>query len=176
MVKLTLYHGTSAANARKIMSNGFVPDTKYNWKIKSKKGFVYLSLAYAPFYAMASKNNNNNLALIKVTVDTKNLYPDEDFIMFMKNKPVYSQSELDKINLNHFQVWWKQSLNFLGNAAAKPKDITIKGVRYFNGKNLLMVCDPTITPMNYKFMGEHYRQLSKNIYKGMDISKMRYNI
>ena len=38
MVKLTLYHGTSAANARKIMSNGFVPDTKYNWKIKRGNG------------------------------------------------------------------------------------------------------------------------------------------
>jgi len=51
-----LYHGTTKENAERIMKEGFIPDKKYNWKIKSKQGFVYLSSAYAPFYAMTAKS------------------------------------------------------------------------------------------------------------------------
>ena len=40
---MILYHGTSESNGKKIMKEGFIPDKKYNWKIKSKSGFVYLS-------------------------------------------------------------------------------------------------------------------------------------
>ena len=71
---LTLMHGTSAKNARQIEKHGFIPDKAYNWTVKSKKGFVYLSIAYAPFYAMVS--GKNKLALIKVSVDPMVCYPE----------------------------------------------------------------------------------------------------
>jgi hypothetical protein len=65
---MILFHGTSEENAKHIMKEGFMPDKKYNWQIKSKPGFVYLSLAYAPFYANAANSENRNRALIKVEV------------------------------------------------------------------------------------------------------------
>ena len=40
MTKIILYHGTSMKNAKRIEKEGFVPDKRYNWKVKSKKGFV----------------------------------------------------------------------------------------------------------------------------------------
>ena len=72
MTTITLFHGTSQTNAEKIMNKGFIPDKAYNWNVHSKKGFVYLSSAYSPFYAMS--NGARKLALIKVEVDSKHLY------------------------------------------------------------------------------------------------------
>jgi len=83
-MKLILYHGTSAKNAKQIEKEGFVVGKKYNWKVKSKEGFIYLSLAYAPFYAM--NHNSTKLALIKVEVDSKDCYPEDDFLMFAFGK------------------------------------------------------------------------------------------
>ena len=51
-----------------------MPDMKYNWQVKSKPGFVYLSLAYAPFYANAADSKSR--ALIKVEVKESALYQD----------------------------------------------------------------------------------------------------
>lgn len=91
-MKLILYHGTSKENANKIEKEGFITDKKYNWKVKSKKGFVYLSSAYAPFYAMNSNNKGDELALIKCEVNSKDCYPEDDFIMYcLKNQDIHNQ-------------------------------------------------------------------------------------
>lgn len=158
------YHGTSAEKAKKIMKEGFKRMNNSTWQVKSKEGFVYFSLAYAPFYAMAS--GDTDLALIKVSVENKDLYPDEDFVMYGLNKPVYSQQELNEINLEDYKQYWKNSINYLGNASAKYNKVKIVGVRYFDGRKLMLVCDPSITPLNYKFMGEYYKKLSDYIYHG----------
>ncbi len=164
---MKLYHGTSKKAAKEIMKNGFIPDKSYNWKIKSKTGYVYLSLAYAPFYAMASiDESTTERALILVEVDEKDLYPDDDFIMYMFNKPSYTQKELDKINLKDFKQYYKESLDYLGNASTRSEKIKIIGCSIFDAKLLLQVCDPSITPINYKFMGDYYKALTKWIYEG----------
>lgn len=84
---MKLYHGTSGQTARIIKKEGFKPDKRYNWNVKSKKGFVYLSVAYAPFYAM--RHNTNELAIIKVEVDTKDLYPEDDFLMNVRKAEIF---------------------------------------------------------------------------------------
>lgn len=76
---MKLFHGTSAANAEKIEQFGFA-EVKNNWKVTSKNGFVYLSTAYAPFYAMNANKKGYKLALIKVDVDEFSLFPDDNFI------------------------------------------------------------------------------------------------
>jgi hypothetical protein len=167
MSKIILYHGTSEELAKKIEKEGFVPDKKYNWNVRSKKGFVYLSLAYAPFYAM--KHNTQKLALIKVEVDSKDLYPEDDFIMFAMKKPAYSQKDLDDVNLENYKQYWEKSLKFLGNVAVKPDKIKILGIWYFDGKNLIMRCDPCIIPTNFWVMGDYYKELSEWIFQGKEI-------
>ncbi len=171
MTKITLFHGTSKRNAEKIMDGGFVPDKSYNWQVKSKKGFVYLSSAYAPFYAMS--NSARKLALIKVEVDTKHLYPEDDFVMLVLGKKTYTQNELDKVNLSKYKKLWDKSLEYMGNVATRPHNIKILGVRYFDGSNLIMKCDPSISPINFKIMGQYYKDLSEWIYEGKDIMKFK---
>jgi len=173
---MILYHGTSKSNANEIIKNGFKPSKKYNWRVKSKEGFVYLSLAYAPFYAETAKNSNNKGALIQVYVDDDKLYPDEDFIMHALGSPTYTQEQLDEIDLEKYKSFYKDSLEYLGNACAKPVSIIITGVQYFDMKKLILVCDPSITPINYKFMWEYYRKLTRWIYDGNNPEDFRYDI
>lgn len=161
-----LFHGTTLESGKLIEKQGFIPDKKYNWKIKSKKGFVYLSSAYAPFYAMTAKSKSKIRALVKVEVNTEYLYPDDDFIMFALKKPKYTQRELNKINLEDYKDLWVHSLNYLGNVSTKPENIKIIGITYFDASKLILVCDPIISPMNYKFMGNYYRSLTEYIYNG----------
>lgn len=162
---MELYHGTTAANARKIKINGF-QDLKKNWEVQSKNGFVYLSTAYAPFYAMSSCKREYKLALIKIEVDKDSLFPDDDFVMLALGKKMYTQAELDKIELEDYSHLSDKSLEYMGNAAAYPKDCEIIGMREFDGKNLITKCDPIISPMNYMLMGNYYKRLTKWLYEG----------
>ena len=167
-MKRTFYHGTSAANARKIWKEGFKVDgVKHNWKVKSKKGFVYFSLAYAPFYAMNA--GNRKLALVMVSVDTEDLYPEDDFLMRALGKPVYTQEELDKINFEKYKAFWSMSIEDMGNACAKPEKVKVLDVCFFDGANLIQKCDPVISPVNYKFMGGYYKALTDWIMQGNEI-------
>ena len=167
---MILYHGTSLHNALQIEEHGFVPDKSYNWEVRSRKGLVYLSLAYAPFYAMNAKPNSDKGALIKVDVPKILLLAEDDFIMYALKKPVYTNADLKKVDKLIFHVPQnvEASLKYMGNCAAEPQDIKILGVRYFGMSNLIMACDPAISPMNYMFMGEYYRRLSDWIYEGKD--------
>jgi hypothetical protein len=162
---MILYHGTTAENARRIMDEGFKPGKKYNWKVKSKPGFVYLSKAYAPFYAQ-NAGKSYNKAIIKVEVKLRDLYPEDDFVMYALGKPSYTQEDLDKVNLEKYKPFAFESLKYMGNACAKPENIKVIGCTYFNDKNLWQRCDPCITPMNYKILGKYYEALSKWIYMG----------
>ena len=165
-MRIIAYHGTSEENAKLIEAEGFKPDLKNNWAVKSKSGFVYLSTAYSLFYAM--KTNSKRLALIKCEVDSKDAYPEDDFIMTALGKPRYTQEELDKVNLIFYKRYWKESLKHMGNIGAKPKKIKILGIRYFEDRHLLLRCDPVVSPINFKFCGDYYKKLTEWIFEGKD--------
>jgi len=168
---MILYHGTSEENAKMIMKEGFTSGKSYNWEVRSKSGFIYLSLAYAPFYAMTTKLNKNKLALIKVEVDENELYPDDDFLMLCLGKQIYTQKDLDNVNIEMYKRLWKESLKFLGNISVKTDKVKILGVRFFDGKELIMVCDPLIAPINFKIMGKYYIKLTEFIFNGGNIKE-----
>ena len=167
--KLILYHGTSAENARIIKKEGFASDKKYNWKIKSKKGFVYLSSAYSPFYAM--NHNTHELALVKCEVAVDDCYPEDDFLMMVLQKYPYTQKELDAIDFEMHKNLGIHSLLYLGNIAIKPENIKVLGIRYFSGKGLLYICDPVISPTNFRVLGDYYKKLTDWIFEGNDFMK-----
>lgn len=170
---LSLFHGTSRANGIKIMREGFQTGEKYNWEIKSKKNYVYLSWAYAPFFAMAVKPNpSEKLALIKIEIDMDDAYPDDDFLMLSLGKPRYTQADLDKVRLSDYKYLAINSFKYLGNVAVRPETANkgIKGVRYFNGRGLVMKVDPTITPINFSILGNWYHDLTEFIYEGGDFN------
>ena len=103
MPNIILYHGTTERNAMGIKKNGFIPDKKYNWEVCSKKGFVYLSIAYAPFYASMAAKRTKRLSLVQVEVNTRDCYPEDDFLMHIAGKKTYTQKEIDGIKLKDYQ-------------------------------------------------------------------------
>lgn len=175
---MIFFHGTTKQSAEQIMKHGFRPGVKHNWNVHSKKGFVYLSTAYAPFYAMASEDNpeDTERALIKVDVFPTHLYPEDDFIMFVLGKQFYTQAELDAVSLEHHKRFWKESLKYMGNVSVLPKHIKILGCRVFDAKNLVMVCDPVISPTNFTIMGNYYKKLTEWIYDGKNPIGFKHDI
>jgi len=169
MEPITLYHGTTQKKAKQIAKQGFIPGKTYNWDVESKKGFVYLSMAYAPFYAMSTNSSSKKLALIKVSVEGKDCYPEDDFVMRVLGKATYTREELDKVKLEDYKHLWSESLKYMGNTAIKPNKAKILGIRYFDSRNLIMKCDPCITPMNFMVMGKYYQELSDWIFEGKEI-------
>jgi len=164
-MKITLYHGTTVDSARRILKEGFIPDKKYNWNVTSKKGFVYLSKAYAPFYAMMAKSKSTKRAIIKVVVEEDKLYPEDDFVMRALGKPTYTQADIDDLELELYKEYYDKSLKHMGNACAKPKDVKIIGCGIFVSDGLVMWCDPCITPMNYMILGQYYEALTEWVYQ-----------
>jgi len=160
---MILYHGTSAYYGRMISEQGFQQGHP-NWKVQSKPGFIYLSVAYASFYTMVHPSHNS--ALVKVEVPDDRLYPDDDFVMYALKKPVYTQEELDDIDLEDYKHIADASLSYLGNVCARIEDVKVLGVHYFDGKKLLWICDPSITPINYAIMGDYYRGMTEALYDG----------
>lgn len=85
---------------------------------------MYLSLAYAPFYANVANGESRNRALIKVEVKELALYPDEDYVMYGLGKPKYTQADINRLDLEEHKWLSEKSLEYLGNVSAKPEDIT----------------------------------------------------
>lgn len=166
------YHGTSKVNAEIIIKEGFkVFGVKHNWDIPSKAGFVYFSTAYAPFYASNCKVvDDDMLALIKVDIDERDLYPEDDFIMYVAGKPRYTSEDLSKIDFERNKHLWRASLKHMGNVCAKPNRVRILGVTFFSGRKLVMKCDPVITPNNFQFCGKYYEFLTKQIFDSIPIN------
>lgn len=124
---MLLYHGTDTRNVKRILAEGIRPrpaDEEGNWQTDpSKEGFVYLSSAFAPFYAMNSANTPKfqrgvNPVIFEVDVqalEEKNLFPDEDFLeqrLVAKDGRVVPPSWSSDIHASQDQ--WQASLDGLG--------------------------------------------------------------
>ncbi len=175
-MKLILYHGTSKENALKIQKEGFKINQKTNWDISSKEGFIYLTECYGPFFAMNCDNKGHGLALIKVEVDCDDCYPEDDFLMMALKKYPYTKQQLNKVNFEDYKYLWKKSIEHLGNVAVKPDKIKILGITFFESKKLLYLFDPIISPINFKIMGNYYKEFSDWIFQGKNpIEFRRFN-
>lgn len=190
---MKLYHGTTAAVARDALEYGLTPreDTEVdsNWdKHPSREDMVYLTRAYAPYFAMCATAKLGDAWGI-VEIDTSiidsgfsegglenYLYPDEDFLEQATrsgNSPCPDGLDMGgrtawfRENLLGFQHIWKDSVNGLGNCAllgAVPAEAVTKVVIFEPDSNLIMAamgCDPMITLMNYQLLGgSKYRALT----------------
>lgn len=167
-MKIYLYHGTSIRNADKIMRHGFkdrVGSGKSNWekRVESMPGFVYLTTAYSFFFAMNAAKGKN-ASIIKVEVDTDDLFPDEDMFYF-KYGNTFKITEYDIEQMQHLS---SESLRLFGNVSARPEAIKVVGRKDFNVVEMSRFSDPSISPMNYKLLGEYYRTLTDKWFSGED--------
>ena len=170
--RIILYHGTSKTKAIAAIKFGLRPrrDDVSNWKeYPSNDDMVYLTDTYPLFFAIATTKEYEEMAVMEVSVDMDNLYPDEDFI-----HQVYEMQELPKLKpLEAIRLQmcnkelWKMSLEKLGNVAHQGR-ISVESIirvwtfAWGNKEHLRLLyeaCDPIISILNKQFCGEKYKEL-----------------
>lgn len=172
---MRLYHGTSSRHLESIMTSGIRPRgrRKGNWKqFPSRKDMVYLTNAYAPFFALQSCKEGEKALILELDlarIDESRLYPDEDFIV----QAISQQSGLsvedvhDGIRdaLEDYQQYAMTSLEHLGNCSHRGDIPKVAVTRYclidWAARKDIggIVLDPSISLMNYRFCGEKYRSI-----------------
>lgn len=175
---LTLYHGTAKRHLKKILHQGLKPRGKgtSNWQGfgESRPDLVYLTDCYAAFYAsMACKKKGDQAVVLKLSIDPAKirLYADEEFLFNLLKGSVKMSTREDAIriynNLNPKNIplsakglTWVESLRFMGTVScdAVPPNAIVGYALESDALDFISHCDPSISPMNYRILGEKYRQ------------------
>lgn len=181
---MRLYHGTTEEAALKAMEQGLKPRSftakKSNWRLKSRDDAVYLTDAYALYFAIGAYGSRKlgRLAVIEVETDRLplwNLTADEDALeqvgrgrdglpngWSMRRRTAHYRRSLEKYCDGQA---WQSSLRVLGNCAylgiIGPDAIT--RVAFIDPKKqqglVWQAIDPTITLRNYLLVGHRYRSM-----------------
>lgn len=199
-----LYHGTSEETARKALTEGLKPRRltgTSNWRLKSQLDAVYLTNAYAPYYACSAiKRKGQKLGIVGVDIDRLSetlLRPDEDVVeqttrsLTSADIPESADSEIQKTfaglvavgkdmgartryirrHLSRLSGLWDFSLARMGTCSYQgtiPPDaitrISIYDTRS-NPRMSIAIIDPSISVLNYQFMGDHYRLLTQWFFR-----------
>jgi len=183
-----LYHGTTETIGRRALTEGLKPRNltgKSNWKhtVESNPTLIYLTAAYAPYYALQAVKNlkKQKFAIIEIEtdlLDETKMRPDEDFIEqatrrdeknsagisgnTMNERTAYIRNHIDE-----FSNSWKLSVEHLGNCAYKGviKKTAITRVSVVEISQCREMCfeamEPVISLANYRICGAQYRMLNR---------------
>lgn len=175
---LTLYHGTTLRAWEAIIASQAILPLRESGAGPAQADFdnnpdiVSLSNNYAFFYALRATEKGNPPVVIKLEIPEEqegNLWPDEDYIIYLATKSGYPlPSNINdaalhiRLHLKHFNVDWKQSLKGLGCVAFEgsiPFDWITAAVLIDIKKSsrLVLDTDPVIQPSNNFVMGTWYR-------------------
>lgn len=186
-----MYHGTSANNVESILEHGIRPrgEEPSQWPMASAKDRVYLTTAYAPYFAICTTQNRkeDTAAIIEVDlggVPNRLLAPDEDWCEQVSRAKANSSlpwvMELMTLagdmetrtawfrdNIEMFQDNWDASLKGLGTLTVLgtvPVGAITRVCTFKIRDNPLAAhtaMDPTITLTNYKILGDRYLALTE---------------
>lgn len=179
---MKLYHGTSARHLDRVLKHGLQPRGKKsgNWKhtVESRPDAVYLTTAYPLYYGFcATKGPKDRDALIlQIDSDKLNpwaLHPDEDFLghavkdKLLDGMSLNERTAIHRDNLEAYQEHWPASVEALGNCChigGIPLDAITQAVVVPNIAGWVAYSDPVIAPLNYRFMGPFYRELTASLF------------
>lgn len=183
---MRLYHGTSAKLLPTIMQHGIKPRgrRKSNWDISSHPNSVYLTTAYALYFASRAAKDKDDLVLLEVvpTALPALWAPDEDALeQALRNKDGVPGTVAGRTryyrgllaaNRGPFTAPVVQdSLRALGTCVHMgtvwPNAITRYAVidRQQVDKSLMwQAIDPTITITNYQLCGSRYRNMVRWVF------------
>lgn len=191
---MKLYHGTNERAARAILRDGLKPraalpgvPTEGNWlaTVPSNPEAVYLTTAYAPFFATVATGEDERMAFIEVDtelLDASLFRPDEDFLeqatRGQTGRPPFAPPRRAGLVKrvawfrDHIHAWsgqeaWRLSLEHLGTCAyygGIPREAISRVAlcAWDAAKDMSMLAaDPMICIPNYKFCGVKYRALTR---------------
>lgn len=181
-----LYHGTTETIGLQAKAEGLRPRKmtgKSNWKhiVESNPSLIYLTTAYAPYYALQAVNEGENIAIVEIEtdlLDESKFRPDEDFIEQVTRKDEKNSAgiigktmnERTKYIRNHideFSNSWKLSVEHLGNCGYKGiiTGKAITRVSVVDISKCLSMCsevlEAVITLANFSVCGAQYRMMTR---------------
>jgi len=174
---MKLYHGTSATSARSASTSGLHPrgDNVGNWEENpSRDDCVYLTSAYAPYFALcAAAYSNDLLGIVEVDTDLllqDRLLPDEDFLEQATRKgandDMQGRTAMFRDNLEYYQEHWENSVKHLGNCAYQDSIplSAITRIAVIDASKCRMAAmiaaDPMISLMNFQLCQIKYTSLT----------------
>ena len=183
-----LQHGTSISALDKILEQGILPRGKKrsNWDVKSGSNKVYLTQAYAPYFAAAADSpaNERNAVVLQIDctkLDKDNLVADEDALEQADRRcnisslgPSYKDAPMQQRTLvfekraakyRSYGLDAEWSLSVLGTCAhIGPIDVEAISAYAIVKQSILMIWDPTITLINFRILGATYTENSSLIF------------
>lgn len=185
---MKLYHGTSERLAADAMAHGLHPrrksKRKSNWKMTSARNAVYLTNAYALYYALnAVKDSNDRPAILEIDIsslDPELFAPDEDTLEqqgrgrdhLPSGWTMQQRTRWYRDHLTDFTGadQWKASLRLMGNCTYLS-DIPVHAIKraaYICPERACQTCivamGANITLPNYRFCGPKYRAVTQWIF------------
>lgn len=184
---MKLYHGTSESVARLALVNGLRPRGRKrgNWKrMPSGKDRVYLTTAYALYFAANMTKEGERWAVLEIDTDKlirTNLVPDEDFLeqgtrlsqKYVKGT-MEERTKFFRDNIAMFSDNFELSVERLGTAAhmGPIPASAITRVAFFDPQSnpsvALRAMDPMISMINYQLVGASYRALVAWLFAPLD--------
>ena len=192
-----LYHGTSLKALHSILSEGLQTRDSHghdsHWTDhESGSDRVYLTNAYAPFFAQVAGGEANALPVILEIDQSKlegwHMVPDEDFVeQVMRSQYESGQAttwlevggSMERVTrhcrdmIEAYGHLHEDSLKYLGTCAymedIPPECITGVLIVESGPASLRAISDPSITLLNYQIMGSYYRNVTGYLF-GLDES------
>lgn len=124
---MRLYHGTTEAVARAALAQGLAPrsltQAKGNWdKHPSNPHAVYLTTAYAGYFAACASDDGNKWGLVEIEtdlLDVARLVPDEDWLEQVSRTQAISGLRAKSITRRHARLRVRSQVE-PGHGHARP--------------------------------------------------------
>lgn len=190
---MKMYHGTSASVAIAARKDGLSPrgERPNNWDVESRSDLVYLTTAYAAYFANKAAGDDDVWGIVEVETDLLDktlILPDEDALeQSFRNLEIspltpkiirYIATSIEDMTIEQRTYWFRNNLEEHANLASgsvkalgscsykgviPPEAITrVSTVDYKDiGEIGWLAMDPVITVQNYAFAGAKYRAATK---------------
>ena len=183
---MRLFHGTSTEHLEHILADGIQPrkitGRPSNWErdVPSRTDLVWLTAAYAVYYAVEASGEEHDPVLIEVDyTKLPDIFPDEDFIANQRFDGTKESWDAERavIDPKDYQDSWLTSLQRSGNVSTSyvpPDAIRSHRVIPIEGNGILLLdtgLDVTPTDVNYPIYGEFYSQCLAAYFE-YDLSEM----
>lgn len=179
----TLYHGTRTSVLPSVAAQGLLPrrvSGSSNWthSVESREDAVYLTVAYALHYATTCEAPGEPclLEIDAQALDERLFAADEDGVAQL---PAGRKAAGPSATLEEATRFWRErihevhastSLSSLGNCtyfgvipAEAVRRVVVLSVPEAT-RLTLQVCDPVVTPMNYRLLGDRYREFCRWLF------------
>lgn len=186
---MLLYHGTSVRHLNQILKEGLKPRRSKagNWKytIESNSKAVYLTTAYAIYFAENACRKDDDLLIFEIESDRLNYFlfaPDEDFLEQSTRKhpafdsvPGTHPYDMKKRTrwfrqhaFSRYQEAWNLSVENMGTCCYYGEIPISAFTRYAiiprSNMAIRLSSDPVVCPINYQILGWRYKNLLAHIF------------